>query len=91
MTMKAILLVPENFDTIEADRDFDISIPELQDVYERRSAHPFNETHYFIPDYVTINGYETHGWVCCRQDYMDESFSYDKEKIKTEFVPIIRG
>lgn len=89
MTMRAILLTPKNFDKIESDHDPNPPRAHLRRLY--LSYQVIDTSAYFIPMFETITGVDTRDWCVIDEEYLKESFSYDKELIKTQFVEIIRG
>jgi len=47
----------------------------------------FGYKHYFIPSHITFTGNNL-GWTIVRSDALERCFTYDADKVETEFVEI---
>lgn len=81
---RAVKLVPENFSLITTDSD--VKLETLVELYE--DAISLEETRYFCPSFTTIYGRDTKSWAAIREDALRDKFTYDNDKIDTEFVEI---
>lgn len=88
MSQRAILFAPQNFALIVQETN-DTTTPMLEETYKIIRFR--GENFYFIPDYITKFGKPFNSWALPAQEYMDEEFTYDIDKIKTEFVEITRN
>lgn len=89
--MKAIQLIPENFDAIIAmttNVTTENFREELRTYFEATQL--FNETAYFVPNYESKFGRALWPWAMVRSDYLDEEFDYTLPENPTQEFEITR-
>ena len=91
MTMKAVKFAPENFSLmLEEEAAFTpLTAEELETWYQ--ASLDAGKTYYYAPRFDQYQWPEGPSfWRFFSADAMDELFTYDKDKINTEFVEITR-
>lgn len=84
--MRAVLFVPDNYQHILTAMQ--VSAFEGL-VRTKNSAQQPAGVYYFIPNFVSESG-DIFPWVAMPEDQFRRTFSFDEDKIQTQFVQITR-